>query len=70
MSKSSAHPPLRPARQSFHNRLLQSASWLGWEMPSPEAVQPPLPSEAASTPAPKTGSVTPPLVLPAGSEPA
>jgi hypothetical protein len=70
MSKGRQQTPPRPARKSFQNHLLQSATWLGWEMPSPTEVQPPLAREAASAAAPKTSSVTPPLDLPAGSEPA
>ena len=67
MSKPRPETPSRAARTSFRSQLLQSATWLGWEMPSPAAD--PQPQKTAST-APQQVGVTPPLGLPAGSEPA
>lgn len=66
---SKQHPQTAPAsaRTSFRSQLLQSATWLGWEMPTPDATAQPQP--AASTPAPRL-DVAPTLGLPAGSEPA
>lgn len=66
---SKQHPQTAPVsvRTSFRSQLLQSATWLGWEMATPDAAAQPQP--AASTPAPHL-DVTPTLGLPAGSEPA
>lgn len=67
MSKQRPQTPPASARTSFRSQLLQSATWLGWAMPTPDAT--PLPQPAAGTPAPHL-DVTPTLGLPAGSEPA
>jgi hypothetical protein len=65
MSKQRPQTPSASARTSFRSQLLQSATWLGWEMPTSDTALPP--RQTATPPAPQLDA-TPPLGLPAGSE--
>lgn len=67
MSKQRPQTPPASVRTSFRSQLLQSATWLGWEMPKPDAATQPQPTASASAP---HIDVAPTLGLPAGSKPA